>query len=151
MSLNLPITIKDFPSHNRVSGVMKESSLLPHFVPKILILNFLRISSCPTVLPIQLWGIVTSKIAFSLSSADHVLDYIELDSENAIFEVTIPQSWMGKTGGQLDIRKKFNINILGTKCGSKLDSFITPDTLLCEGKSLMVMGRFKDIQKCFRI
>ena len=84
-------------------------------------------------------------------SADHVLDYIELDSENAIFEVTIPQNWMGKTVGQLDIRKKFNINILGTKCGSKLDSFITPDTLLCEGKSLMVMGRFKDIQKCFRI
>ena len=52
---------------------------------------------------------------------------------------------------QLDIRKKFNINILGTKCGSKLDSFITPDTLLCEGKSLMVMGKYKDIQKCFRI
>ena len=84
-------------------------------------------------------------------SANHVLDYIELDGENAIFEVTIPQSWMGKTVGQLDIRKKFNINILGTKCGSKLDSFITPDTLLCEGKSLMVMGKYKDIQKCFRI
>ena len=84
-------------------------------------------------------------------SANHVLDYIELDGENAIFEVTIPQSWMGKTVGQLDIRKKFNINILGTKCGSRLDSFITPDTLLCEGKSLMVMGKYKDIQKCFRI
>ena len=84
-------------------------------------------------------------------SANHVLDYIELDGENAIFEVTIPAAWMGKTVGQLDIRRKFNINILGTKCGSKLDSFITPDTLLCEGKSLMVMGRFKDIQKCFRI
>ena len=84
-------------------------------------------------------------------SANHVLDYIELDGENAIFEVTIPAAWMGKTVGQLDIRKKFNINILGTKCGSKLDSLITPDTLLCEGKTLMVMGRFKDIQKCFRI
>ena len=53
--------------------------------------------------------------------------------------------------GGLDIRKKFNINILAVKCGSKLDSFITPDTLLCEGKSLMVMGKYKDIQKCFRI
>ena len=84
-------------------------------------------------------------------SANHVLDYIELDSENAIFEVTIPDTWMGKTVGQLDIRKKFSINILAMKCGSKLDSFITPDTLLCEGKSLMVMGKFKDIQKCFRI
>jgi len=84
-------------------------------------------------------------------SANHVLDYIELDGENAIFEVEIPPAWMGKTVGQLDIRKKYSINILGTKCGSKLDSFITPDTLLCEGKSLMVMGKFKDIQKCFRI
>ena len=84
-------------------------------------------------------------------SANHVLDYIELDGENAIFEVTIPATWIGKTIGQLYIRKKYNINILGTKCGSKLDSFITPDTLLCEGKSLMVMGKYKDIQKCFRI
>ena len=45
MSLYLPMTIRDFPSHNRVSGVIKESSLLPHFVPKMLILNFLRISN----------------------------------------------------------------------------------------------------------
>lgn len=84
-------------------------------------------------------------------SANHVLDYIELDNDHAIFEVEIPASWMGKTVGQLDIRKKYNINILAVKNGSKLDSFITPDTLLCAGKTLMVMGKFKDIQKCFRI
>ena len=84
-------------------------------------------------------------------SANHVLDYIELDNDHAIFEVEIPQNWMSKTVGQLDVRKKFNINILAVKCGSKLDSFITPDTLLCEGKSLMVMGKYKNIQKCFRI
>ena len=84
-------------------------------------------------------------------SASHVLDYIELDSENAIFEISIPQSWIGKTVGQLDIRIKYSINILGMKYGSKLDSFITPDTLLSEEKSLMVMGTYKDIQKCFRI
>lgn len=84
-------------------------------------------------------------------SANHVLDYIELDGEHAIFEVTIPTGWIGKTVGQLDIRKKFNINILAVKSGSELDSFITTDTLLCEGKSLMVMGKFKDIQKCFKI
>ena len=84
-------------------------------------------------------------------SANQILDYIELDGDHAIFEVTIPRPWMGKTVGGLDIRKKFNINILAVKSGSKLDSFITPDTLLCEGKSLMVMGKYKDIQKCFRI
>lgn len=84
-------------------------------------------------------------------SASHVLDYIELDSENAIFEVEIPSAWMGKTVGQLDVRKTYRINILAVKHGSRLDAFITPDTLLCQGKTLMVMGKFKDIQKCFRI
>ncbi len=84
-------------------------------------------------------------------SADHILDYIEIDGDHAIFEVTIPKAWLGKTVGQLDIRKKFSINILAVKTGRKLDSFITPDTMLTEEKSLMVMGKYKDLQKCFRI
>ena len=39
-------------------------------------------------------------------SADHILDYIELDEEHAIFEISVPNGWVGKTIGQLDIRKK---------------------------------------------
>lgn len=84
-------------------------------------------------------------------SADHILDYIEIDNDHAIFEVSIPKAWLGKTVGQLDIRKKFSINILAVKTGRKLDSFITPDTLLSDEKTLMVMGKYKDLQKCFRI
>ncbi len=84
-------------------------------------------------------------------SADHILDYIEIDGDHAIFEVPIPKAWLGKTIGQVDIRKKFSINILAVKTGRKLDSFITPDTLLSEEKTLMVMGKYKDLQKCFRI
>ena len=38
-------------------------------------------------------------------SADHIFDYIELDEEHAIFEISIPGEWIGKTIGQLDIRK----------------------------------------------
>ena len=84
-------------------------------------------------------------------SADHLLDYIELDGEHGVFEVEIPHSWLGKTVGQLDIRKKFNVNIMGLRSGSRLELMVTPDTLLEEDKTLMVLGRYKDIQKCFRI
>lgn len=38
-------------------------------------------------------------------SSDHVFDYIEIDSQYAIFEVEIPENWIGKNVGQLDIRK----------------------------------------------
>lgn len=30
-------------------------------------------------------------------SADHILDYIELDNDHSIFEVAVPDKWMGKT------------------------------------------------------
>lgn len=39
-------------------------------------------------------------------SSDHILDYIELDEDHAIFELSVPHEWTGKTVGQLDIRKK---------------------------------------------
>lgn len=48
-------------------------------------------------------------------SSDHVFDYIEIDSQYAIFEVEIPENWIGKNVGQLDIRKKYGINILATR------------------------------------
>ncbi len=57
-------------------------------------------------------------------SADHILDYVQLDDTHAIFEILIPENWIGKTIGQLDIRNRHNINIMGNR---------------------------KDIQKCFHI
>ena len=84
-------------------------------------------------------------------TSDHILDYIEIDKEHAIFEVSIPKAWLGKTVGQVDIRKKYGINILAVKTGQKLNAFITSDTPLSEEKTLMVMGKYKDLQKCFKI
>ena len=48
-------------------------------------------------------------------SSENILEYIELDNEYAIFELEIPLEWNGKTIVQLDIRKKFGINILGIR------------------------------------
>lgn len=38
-------------------------------------------------------------------SSDHIFDYIELDEEHAIFEVSVPATWIEKTVGLLDIQK----------------------------------------------
>lgn len=84
-------------------------------------------------------------------TADHILDYIELDGDHAMFEVQIPKEWLNRTVGQLDIRKKYNINIMGIKKNGKLYLSITPDTVLMEGESMLVLGQYKDLQKCFHI
>ena len=84
-------------------------------------------------------------------SADHILDYIELDEKNAIFEVSVPEAWSGKSIGQLDIRKKHNIKILAVKTRGKINATITSDTILSEENTILVLGEFKALQKCFRI
>ena len=84
-------------------------------------------------------------------SADHILDYIELDKDHAIFEISIPESWIGKTVGQLDIRNKHNINIMAFKYQGELNMNIKSDTLIPSGHSMLVLGDIKNIQKCFHI
>lgn len=84
-------------------------------------------------------------------SSGHILDYIELDETHSIFEVEIPKSWVGKTVVELDIRRKYNINIIGVKQDGKTNVTVTSDTLLSENKTLLVMGEDKALQKCFHI
>ena len=84
-------------------------------------------------------------------SADHILDYIELDDEHAIFEVTIPEEWVGKTVGQLDIRRKYKINIMALKEDGRMDLSITPGTLLGDDATMLVLGNIRDIERCFKL
>lgn len=84
-------------------------------------------------------------------TSEHILEYIELDEDYSIFELTIPEDWDRKTIIQLDIRKKYGINILGVRENGKLNMNITPDTILGRGKSILVLGQHKAVQKCFRI
>ena len=84
-------------------------------------------------------------------SADHILDYIKIDNEHAIFEVSVPKDWIGKTIGEIDIRKKYGINILGIKDGKKLNVNVTPSQILSLELSLLVMGDYKNLKKCFKI
>lgn len=84
-------------------------------------------------------------------SSEHILDYTELDEDYSIFELEVPAGWSGKTVLQLDIRKKYGINILGVRENGKFHMNITPDTVIGNGRSILVLGQQKDIQKCFRI
>ena len=84
-------------------------------------------------------------------SADHIFDYVELDEEHGIFEISIPDTWVGKTVGKLDIRKRYNVNIMALRCHGVLDMNISPDIVLEEYQTMLVLGNIKNIQKQFHI
>ena len=84
-------------------------------------------------------------------TADHIRDYIEVDEAHAIFEVEVPEGWIGKTVGELDIRRKYSINIMATKENGKINMAVSPETVLTDNITLLVLGAYKELQKCFRI
>lgn len=84
-------------------------------------------------------------------TTEHVLDYIALDSEYAIYDLSVPAEWHGKTVGGLDIRRKYNLNILAVRGDGQPSMVVTGDTMLQENQTILVLGKWKDIQKCFRI
>lgn len=84
-------------------------------------------------------------------TADHILDYIEVDDSHGIFEVDVPPAWIGKSVGELDIRRKFDINIIALRRGGKTEFSVSPDMTLDDECTLLVMGELRALQKCFRI
>ncbi len=84
-------------------------------------------------------------------SSDHVMDYIKLDEEHSIFEMSVPKDWVGKTIGELDVRKRYQINILAIKERGIMNAMITPDTKLMANETILMLGKTKDIYKKFHI
>ena len=84
-------------------------------------------------------------------ASDNIMDYIKLDAEHAIFEMKLPQSWIGMTVGQIDIRKKYGINIVAVKENGRMNLSVLPDTVLDRGTTMLVLGENRAIQKCFRM
>ncbi len=84
-------------------------------------------------------------------ASNHILDYISLHDDHAIYEVSVPTDWLGKSIGQIDIRKSYGINILAVKQNGRMDLMVTPEMILREGMTMLVLGEHRSMQKCFKI
>lgn len=84
-------------------------------------------------------------------ASNHILDYIKLDDDHAIYEVPIPKEWAGKSIGQIDIRKRYGITIMAVKENGKMNLSVTPETVLHGNKTMLILGEQRSIQKYFHI
>lgn len=98
-------------------------------------------------------------------SSENISDYVELSDGYAIFEIKVPERWNGKRIGDLDVRRKFHLNILGVRTQGSTGSFsrygngvpaerlselnmdVRFDTVLNHGDTLLVLGMPEHVQK----
>ena len=82
-------------------------------------------------------------------SADHILDYIELDEGHSIVEVSIPRAWVGKTLGEVNVRRTHGVNILALKRKGHMDMNVHADTVFDAGCTLLVLGETRALRHTF--
>ena len=84
-------------------------------------------------------------------TSNHIKNFIELDEEYSIFEVSIPEKWIGKSITELDVRKKFKIQIIALKQYGHMVTSLNPDAPLQRSQSLLVIGEYAQLKKVFGI
>lgn len=80
-------------------------------------------------------------------NGNNIFDYVALSDGYAIFEVPIIKAWEGKTIIELDVRKKYKMNIIAIKRGETLDPSPMPDFRFEEGDHIFVIGKSRDVFK----
>ena len=81
---------------------------------------------------------------------DSILDYFHLENDIYIYELKVPKEWCGKKLGQIDVRKKYKINVLTIKRNSEV---IMPsaETVIMPDDIAFVLGESRSIQKSFKL
>lgn len=76
---------------------------------------------------------------------NNVLDLMELNDDFRIAEIHVPEEWCGKSIVEVDVRKKYKINVLAI---NREDNFIVsplPSTVFKPNDNILVLGKTEDI------
>ncbi|MDQ5987652.1 MAG: Ktr system potassium uptake protein A [Syntrophus sp. SKADARSKE-3] len=91
---------------------------------------------------------IAGKVAKSLISPN-VLDYLPLSDDYMIFEMAPPNSFQGKTIGELQLRGKYHIEVIAVRdiLSDRIHMVPQADFTIKDGEVLVVVGKDKDIKK----
>ncbi|MFO0944361.1 MAG: TrkA family potassium uptake protein [Planctomycetota bacterium] len=79
----------------------------------------------------------------------NVLNFLQVDPEYSIIEIAVPQTLLGKTLQEADLRKKFNVYILAVKDAlqGNLQGIPHGEFRLNDDQLLLVIGKHSDLAR----
>lgn len=76
-----------------------------------------------------------------------ILDRFDLDPENSIVELIVPDEFDGKTIGDIKLRSRYGLNVLAVSHNDKFEINPDPSQRLYKGSAMVVIGSNKDIER----
>ena len=79
-------------------------------------------------------------------ASDNILDFFPLEKDYYIYELKVPKAWHGRSIIQIDVRKRFNINILTIKRRGEV-LVPTAETVIEPDDVAFVLGEYENVQR----
>lgn len=81
-------------------------------------------------------------------SSNHLVDYFEISKDVAVYEIHVPENWVGKTIIGLDVRGKYHMNILAVRdTNGDLDAQPLPTHTFRQGERIFVLSDHDNIKR----
>ncbi len=87
-----------------------------------------------------------TRLAKNLLSSGFV-DIAELSENVSVLELEIKDDWIGKSLIELDLRRKYSINVMAIRQNDTLNIDLDPKAPLAEGTTLVVLANTKKLSK----
>lgn len=75
------------------------------------------------------------------------MDIFGITDNYSMVEIEMPKKWAGETLNDLQVRKKYNVNVLGIRIGDKLNIQLDPFMALPWDATILLVGRNEDLEK----
>lgn len=104
-----------------------------------------KVGATDTVIPEKQ---MAERLSYSLAQSD-IIDYLPLTEDYSITEVTAPAKLVGKSLRDLDLRNRYQIQMIAAKPGGKERFDFAPggDYVIDQGDVLIILGKTEDIDK----
>lgn len=83
-------------------------------------------------------------------ASEKILDFMQFDGGYSIYEMAIPSEWEGKTLPQLDVRRKYDINLIALRRNGSV-SIPRANDPFRKDDVVYAVGEMKKLYKCFHI
>jgi trk system potassium uptake protein TrkA len=77
----------------------------------------------------------------------NVLEFIELSEDYSVIELRVTEDWIGKTLEELEMRKKYGINVVAIKNLDKVNISVLGSYKIKENDKLVVIGQNENLNK----
>ena len=77
----------------------------------------------------------------------HLVDLVNIGGDHALAQLTVPEAWADKTLANLDVRRKYQVNIIAVKNGKELNPNVGAEYRFRPADHIVVIGRSDEVFK----